>query len=157
MEGLEGMSLTEGLDPNVVAGRGLDPTSIGRGLEGLDPNVDWIPTLLLEGVWMRRRLEGGWIRTSIGSGRCCWKEIGSDVDWRGLEGLDPDAVVERVESDVGVGRGFEGLDSDAVAGRQLEGSGRCCWVIRTMTLLLIIRMKLLEVDPTLLEGDWKGR
>ena len=32
------MQLVEGtLDSDVVAGRGLDPSSIGRGLEGLDP------------------------------------------------------------------------------------------------------------------------
>ena len=29
------------LDPDVVAGRGLNPTSIGRGLEGLDLDADW--------------------------------------------------------------------------------------------------------------------
>ena len=30
-------SLLEGEDSDVVVGRGLDPLSIGRGLEGLDP------------------------------------------------------------------------------------------------------------------------
>ena len=36
----------ERLDPDVIAGRGLNPTSIGR-------DVNWIRTLLLEGDWIR--------------------------------------------------------------------------------------------------------
>ena len=51
---------------------GLEATSSGRELEGMDP------TLLLEGDWKERQLEGdwkGWIRTSLldgdWKGRCC--------------------------------------------------------------------------------------
>ena len=45
--------LLEGtLDPDVVAGRGLEAASIGRGSKGLDPDV---------------------VAGRIGSGRCCWK------------------------------------------------------------------------------------
>ena len=88
---------------------------------------------------------------SIGSGRRCWKEIGSDVDWKGwirtslLEGLDPSSI-GRVGRDVnwkGVGRvGSEGccwkgrrldpvvvdgrIGRDVVDGRDV-GSGCCCW------------------------------
>ena len=60
---LEGDRICRQLDPDVVAGRGLEATSIER-LEGtLDPDVDW----------------KGWIRTSIVpigvvfdcSDRCC--------------------------------------------------------------------------------------
>ena len=36
---MEGTLLIEGLDPDVVDGRGLEGTSIGRGLEGLDSDV----------------------------------------------------------------------------------------------------------------------
>ena len=56
----------EGLDPTSI-GRGLeglDPTSIGRGLEGLDPDVV--------------------VGRDAGSGRCCWKGIGSYVNSNGI-------------------------------------------------------------------------
>ena len=61
---------------------GFDPTSIGRGLEGLDPDVvagrGWIQTLLMEGSdpdcnWIQKLLLEGLEGTSIGRDveRCC--------------------------------------------------------------------------------------
>ena len=83
----------------------------GRGLEG---------TLLLEGDW---------------KGRCCWKGIGRDVDWKGrqfeeLEGTS----IGRVGRDVDCkGRRMERIDPNVVAGRGLKGldvvycsDRRCC-------------------------------
>ena len=61
--------LLEGtLDPDVVAGRGLERTSIGRRLEGLDPEGDWKDWIWTFAVW---GLEG----MSIGRGCSCWKII----------------------------------------------------------------------------------
>ena len=64
--------------------KGLDSTSIGRGLEGLHLTLlleGLDPTLLLEGLDLTLVLEGdwkGWIRTSL-----------LDGDWK-----DPDVVVD---------------------------------------------------------------
>ena len=70
----------------------LDPSSIGRGLEGLDPedvvgrDVDWIWSLLTDGLEGTLLMEGtldpdavagkGLEGTSIG-------RVGRDVDWKG--------------------------------------------------------------------------
>ena len=75
----------------------LEGTSIGR----VGRDVDWIRTLLLEGTligrvgpvvgwkgWIRRRLEG----------------VGSDVDWKGMQLLDVDRMVRRLEGGAVAGR-----------------------------------------------------
>ena len=63
------------LDPDVV-----DKRNVGSGhqlegyLEGLDP--DAVGRIEFDVVV-------GKVESNIGSGRCCWKGVGSDVNWKG--------------------------------------------------------------------------
>ena len=74
LEGLEGTSLLEGFEPDVdwkgcccyiVAGSGLDASSIGRGLDpsSIGSDVDW-KGIEKDVNWIRRRLDP----SSIGRG-----------------------------------------------------------------------------------------
>ena len=115
------------LDPDIVAGRGLDPSSIGR-------NVDWIRTLLLEG-------------TSIGS-FVDWKGIGSDVNWKGwirrwLEGNWKGWIWTSIGRDVGSDVNWKGIGRDV-------GSGRC-WLFWSMLVLLLVPINAIVVDCS----DWR--
>ena len=48
----------EGFDPDVVVGRGLEATPIGRGLEGFDPDVVDGREVNWKWIKYRRQLEG---------------------------------------------------------------------------------------------------
>ena len=92
------------LDPTLLL-EGLDSTSIGRVWKGIGSvGSDVVGRV------------GSDVVGRVGSGRCCWEGIGRDVNWKGLEGLDPDVVD---------GRGLEGLDSDVVADVVVDCSDRC--------------------------------
>ena len=70
-KGWKGRQLEE-IDPDVVAGRGLEGTAIGRDVGS--------------NVVAGRGLEGRAFGRDVGSGRCCWKGIGRDRDWKGWKG-----------------------------------------------------------------------
>ena len=118
------------LDPDVVAGRGLEETLLLEGdwkgwiqtllMEGLDPNVvdgrvrrdvDW------KGRWIRTLLMEGTLELDVVDGRDvnwkgCWiRTLLMEGDWKGWIRTS-------------IGRGLKGLDLDVVAGRDVE-SGRC--------------------------------
>ena len=73
---------------------------------------------LLDGDWKGQRLDLDTVAESgRRSGRCCWKGIGREGDWKGwrLEGLDLDVVARRVLEGTPIGR-------DIIAGKGLEGT-----------------------------------
>ena len=79
------------MDPEIVAGRGLDLTSIGRGLEGLDPDI----------VVGRTESVVNW------------------KGWKRHQ-LDPDVVAGRGLDPISIGRGLKRLDPMSI-GRGLKG------------------------------------
>ena len=80
---LEGLDLddADGMDVNWKGWIGtllMEGASIGR----VGRDVDWIRTLLLEGT-LDPDVVDGRVGSDVGSGRCCWKGIGRDVNWKG--------------------------------------------------------------------------
>ena len=142
-------------------GRQLDPDVVD-GMVGRD--VNWIPTLLLE--WLEGISLIGRIGKTLNS-VCC------QLEERQLEGLDPYVVDCRDVNWKGWIRTsnwkghwirallLEGLDPDIVAGRGVIvdcSDWRCCWLFRSMLLLLIVPIDvvvaLISLDIVVAIAGW---